>query len=216
MTNKHPWTRCAVFLCIFILLLADAAVAAPRIIGFGPQIRYVGLHRNYSFRVTAVGNHLHYQWWHQEPDSADGHPIPVEEGFYSNTPWLRVTLAQATRDYNGWYWCVVTDGVTGQSVMSPRGQVFVIDVPAIVTQPQDQTVAVGMPVSFKVEVDAHGPVPIRYQWYFNGRPLFGANHPTLNLPFARPARQGEYSCRVRTMGGTNFSSGAILTVTPAN
>lgn len=201
------------FISIVILSLAHAVWGAPQIAAFGPSVRYVGVHGTFSFRVVAYGRNLRYQWWNQEIDAPDGHAIPPSLPFRVNTPRLVVPDVQNTRDYNGWYWCVVTDAVTGQSATSPRGQVFVIDVPTIVQQPESQTVPLGSPVTFSVEVDAHGPVPVRYQWFFNERPLVGANRPMLSIPFARPRRQGFYTCRVKTMGGTVLSGGALLTVT---
>ena len=198
---------------IFVLSLAHAAWAAPQIAAFGPPVRYVGVHGTFSFHVFAYGRNLRYQWWNQEIDAPDGHAIPPSLPFRVNTPLLVVPDVQNTRDYNGWYWCVVTDGVTGQTATSPRGQAIVIDVPAITRQPQSQTVPVGSAATFNVEVDAHGPVPVRYQWFFNERPIVGANRPTLSIAYARPGRQGQYSCRVKTMGGTIFSGGAFLTVT---
>jgi len=203
--------RC--FLSVVILSLAHVGLGAPHIAAFGPSVRYVGVHGTFSFQVVAYGRNLRYQWWNQEIDAPDGHAIPPSLPFRVNTPRLVVPDVQNTRDYNGWYWCVVTDGVTGQSATSPRGQVFVIDVPTIVRQPQSQTVPAGTAVTFGVEVDAHGPVPVRYQWFFNERPLLGANRPTLSIPYARVRRQGQYSCRVKTIGGTIFSGGAFLTVT---
>ena len=201
------------FVSIIVLSLATATSAAPQIAAFGPSVRYVGVHGTFSFRVVAYGRRLQYQWWNQEIDAPDGHAIPSSLPFGVNTPRLVVTDVQNTRDYNGWYWCVVTDGVTGQTATTPRGQVFVIDVPTITRQPQSQTVPVGAAVSFTVEVDAHGPVPVRYQWFFNERPIVGATRPTLSIPFARPRRQGAYTCRVKTIGGTILSGGAFLTVT---
>ena len=204
----------AAFVSIVVLSLAAVSWGAPQIAAFGPPVRYVGVHGTFSFHVVAYGRNLRYQWWNQEIDAPDGHAIPSSLPFHVNTPRLVVPDAQNTRDYNGWYWCVVTDAVTGQTATSPRGQVFVIDVPSITRQPQSQTVPVGAAVSFSVEVDPQGPVPVRYQWFFNERPIIGANRPNLSIAYARPGRQGQYSCRVRTIGGTIFSGGAFLTVTP--
>lgn len=190
--------------------------AAPQIVSFGPTVRYVGIHGTYSFHVTAYGNRLRYQWWNQEIDAAAGHAIPSDLPFGVNTPRLRVTDAQNTRDYNGWYWCVVTDAGTGQSAVSPRGQCVVVDIPQIVQQPQSQSVATGQPVTFNIIADAGAPVPMKYQWFFNERPIYGKKGPTLTIASASARRQGVYKCRVKTIGGTNFSESAFLTVLPAN
>jgi hypothetical protein len=186
--------------------------AAPRILAFGPAVRYVGLHRTYSLHVVAYGGQLAYQWWHQEPDSPQGHAIPVEEGIGSDRPRLVVPNAQATRDYNGWYWCVVSNKVTGETATSPQGQVFVIEPPTIIQNPQSQSVPARSRVSFTVEADPHGPVQQRYQWFFNDKPVPGAISKTFVLLSAGPRRQGLYSCRVKTIGGATLSAGAVLTV----
>lgn len=196
------------------LLLSFPLSAAPQIVGFGPNVRYVGVHGTYSFYVTAYGNRLRYQWWNQEIDAPAGHPIPSDLPFGVNTARLKVTDAQNTRDYNGWYWCVVTDAVTGQSATSPRGQCVVVDLPQIVQQPRSQSVPTGQPVTFNITADAGAPVPLKYQWFFNQRPIFGANQSILTIPSARSRRQGAYQCRVKTIGGTNFSEAAVLTVLP--
>src|ERR1041384_5514189 len=117
---------------LLALLFGFQVQAAPRVIAFGPAVRYVGVHRTYSLHVVASGSHLAYQWWHQEPDSPQGHAIPIEEGIGSNRPQLVVPNAQATRDYNGWYWCVVSNKVTGATATSPQGQVFVVEPPTII------------------------------------------------------------------------------------
>jgi hypothetical protein len=196
----------------FLGLLSTSWAAAPRIVSFGPPLRYVGVHGTYSFHVVARGNRLRYQWWNQESDARAGHAIPPSLPFGVNTPRLRVTDAQNTRDYNGWYWCVVTDGVTGESVTTPRAQCVVVDVPRIVDQPDSRTVAAGESVTFSVVADAGAPVPIKYQWLFNSRPIYGATQPTFTIPRARERREGLYSCRVKTMGGIKFSEVAVLTV----
>jgi hypothetical protein len=200
---------------LLVLISSQSANAAPQVVGFGPAVRYVGVHGTYSFRVAAAGQYLHYQWWNQESDAQVGHAIPAELGFHVNSPRLVVTDAQDTRDYNGWYWCVVTDMRTGETATSPRGQCVVVGPPTFTQQPQSQSVTIGSAVSFSAAVDAHAPVPVRYQWFFNDRPIFGATRPTFSMAYARPARQGGYVCRAKTMGGTNYSSAAYLTVMPA-
>jgi hypothetical protein len=203
------WTLGAILFAMAGILTAQAA---PQIIGFGPPIRYVGVHGTYSFHVVAAGRGLRYHWWNQEIDADDGHAIPPELGFGVLTPRLRVTDAQDTRDYNGFYWCEVTD-VTGQSVFTPQAQCVVVAPPTFTQQPASQTVAVNSPASLTVAVNPHGPVPVRYQWFFNSRPIIGATRPTLSFVRTNVRRQGTYNCRVKTIGGTNYSSTAFLTVT---
>ncbi len=215
--NEGPSTTARLaWACFLGLLLPIHLDAAPQILGFGPAVRYVGVHGTYGFHVFAYGNRLRYQWWNQEIDAPAGHAIPSDLPFGVNTPQLRVTDAQNTRDYNGWYWCVVTDGITGESAVSPRGQCVVVDVPRIVQQPESQTVGLGNPVTFTVVADAGAPVPVKYQWFFNTRPIYGANQSSFTIPRAGAKRQGIYVCRVKTIGGIKLSEIAVLTVQPAN
>ena len=162
--------------------------------------------------VSNESNHLAYQWWHQEPDSATGHPIPVEEGFGSDRPRLVVTEAQLTRDYNGKYWCVVTSEVTGESVQSPKGEVFVVGPPTITQHPESQTVPAGSSVTFSVAADVHGPVVQKFQWFFNEHAMSGKTRSTLELKSVTSRKAGIYSCLVKTIGGMTMSGGAVLTV----
>lgn len=211
--SKFPGAWIGLFI-IFALGALPTSAAAPRITGFGPQVIYVGVHGTYRFRVSASGTKLAYQWWHKEPDSAQGHPIPVEEGFGSDRRRLLVKDAQLTRDYDGTYWCVVTSRITGESVQSPIGEVFVIGPPTVTEDPQNQTVQAGASVTFSVQSDPHGPVTQKYQWYFNERPLAGKTRSTLEIPVATLHKAGLYACRVKTIGGTSMSAGASLIVQP--
>jgi hypothetical protein len=211
--SKSNSSRASVLLVIICtLLITPLAKAAPQIVGFGPDVIYVGEHRTYRFHVNASGSHLSYQWWHQEPDAAQGHPIPVEEGFGSDRRQLVVTEAQLTRDYNGQYWCVVTSTVTGESVQSPKGEVFVVGPPTITEHPQSQTVPAGSSVTFSVAADVHGPVAQKFQWFFNEHAMPGKTRSTLELNGVTSRKAGIYECRVKTIGGMTMSGGAILTV----
>jgi hypothetical protein len=207
--GSRTWVSVVVFCTLSVIPLARAA---PQIIGFGPDVIYVGEHKTYRFHVSASGTHLAYQWWHQEPDAAQGHPIPVEEGFGSDRRRLVVTEAQLTRDYNGKYWCVVTSTLTGESVQSPKGEVFVVGPPTITQHPQSQTVPAGSTVIFSVTADAHAPVAPKFQWFFNEHAMTGKTRATLELNGVTARKAGIYECRVKTIGGMTMSGGAVLTV----
>jgi hypothetical protein len=167
MTDRSLRRAWPIGLCLLGLFLSLPLGAAPRIVAFGPPLRYVGIHKTYSFRVVAYGNRLRYQWWNQESNARVGHAIPPSLPFGVNTPRLRVTDAQNTPDYNGWYWCVVTDGITGESVTTERAQCVVVDVPRIVDQPDSRTVSSGESVTFTVAADAGAPGPIKYKLLLN-------------------------------------------------
>jgi hypothetical protein len=85
-----------------------------------------------------------------------------------------------------------------------------VTLPEITTQPQSQAVLLGADASLSVE--ATGTAPLRYQWYFNGVVLSGANGTGLSFTNAQAANSGEYRVVVSNPGGAVTSQVAILTV----
>ncbi len=82
--------------------------------------------------------------------------------------------------------------------------------PALVAQPQSQTVAGGATVSFGVTV--RGLPPLACQWYFNGLPLNNANASLLTLPNVSIADVGDYRCVITNLYGSATSMVASLVV----
>ena len=88
--------------------------------------------------------------------------------------------------------------------------------PAIVLQPQSQTVAVGAGVSFSVS--ASGTSPLGYQWQCGGTNLAaggrwsGVNSTVLTLSNVQPVDAGSYRIIVTNSSGTATSAVAVLTV----
>jgi hypothetical protein len=189
---------------------ATAQGRSPRIVSFGPRKQYVGRQQSYTLSVDARGNALAYRWWHQEPDSPVGHEIPYGEGFPPDEPVMTVPDAQTNRDYDGWYWCVVTDLSTGRSVRSPKGKVKVLGPPEFIRHPVDRTVRRGGNAQFAVRVAAGGPVPKSYQWFLDDAPIDGATKRTLVLRRVQESDVGFYYCRVTTIGGSTISGAALL------
>jgi hypothetical protein len=86
-----------------------------------------------------------------------------------------------------------------------------VNPPAIVTQPQDQSVVPGGSASFCVS--ASGSAPLSYIWRQNGSPILGATnacYQTNNVPLA--ASGSLFSCLVSNTLGSVTSSVAKLTV----
>jgi hypothetical protein len=83
-------------------------------------------------------------------------------------------------------------------------------VPIIAAQPASQTVTAYSPASFSILAD--GPVPLLYQWAFDGTNLTGATNSTLSFDAALPSEAGTYSVIVGTAPNTTNSSNAVLTV----
>jgi hypothetical protein len=92
-----------------------------------------------------------------------------------------------------------------------RGLDFVPDLrPAILSQPDSQTVTNGSDVSFVVV--AQGRDPLSYQWQKDGTEIMGAVSPVLSLKAVTAADQGTYRVVVTNLYGSTSSASAILTV----
>ena len=78
----------------------------------------------------------------------------------------------------------------------------------ITTQPQSQTMAVGVTSSFTVA--ASGTAPLSYQWQFNGAPVSSATNSLLTLE--RQPLAGNYTVIVTNPLTSVTSSVAVLTV----
>jgi uncharacterized lipoprotein YddW (UPF0748 family) len=82
--------------------------------------------------------------------------------------------------------------------------------PAIVTQPQGQTVLLGGTASF--DVWATGSAPLSYQWRFNGVDIGGATDSTYTRANLQAGDAGDYSVRVTNLYGSVLSAAATLVV----
>jgi poly(3-hydroxybutyrate) depolymerase len=153
-----------------------------------------------SFSVTAAGSGpLSYQW------QRDGADIPG-----ATASWITVP-AVAEADSGATFRAVVRNDAG--SATSEAANLTVNAAPAgpsITTQPADQAVTAGQPVSFTVA--ATGTAPLRYQWQKNGINIAGATAATLAIPAAISADCGaSFSVVVSNV----TSARAQLTVTPA-
>jgi glucose/arabinose dehydrogenase len=87
-------------------------------------------------------------------------------------------------------------------------------VPAIVTQPSNQTVAAGQPATFSVT--ATGTAPLSYQWQKNNVSISGATGASYTIASAQPADAGAYRVIVSNTAGSVTSTAATLTVSAFN
>ncbi|MFO0833778.1 MAG: immunoglobulin domain-containing protein [Phycisphaerales bacterium] len=83
------------------------------------------------------------------------------------------------------------------------------DAPAIITQPQSQTISLGSPVTFSVV--ATGP-SLQYQWYKNNATIGGANASSYTINSVVQNDAGDYFCLVSNSCGGLASNVATLTV----
>jgi hypothetical protein len=95
-------------------------------------------------------------------------------------------------------------------IWRPYVAAFDLGAPAgIVVQPQSIVSARGTPASFSVT--ATSPIPVSYQWLFNGLSLTGAVGPSLSIT-ALPTNSGNYQVVITGAYGSTTSVVATLTV----
>jgi hypothetical protein len=87
-------------------------------------------------------------------------------------------------------------------------------IPIILAQPTSQVVYPSQPVAFSVL--AEGPVPLQYQWTFDGTNLPGATNSALIISNAQPSEAGTYAVTLGTEPNVTVSSNVMLSVVPAN
>jgi hypothetical protein len=83
--------------------------------------------------------------------------------------------------------------------------------PVITTQPQSQTIAAGLPVTFSVT--ANGAALLTYQWRKGGTSIPSATAATYTIAAVQSADAGSYDVVVTNPAGSTPSSAATLTVT---
>ncbi len=84
--------------------------------------------------------------------------------------------------------------------------------PSITSQPADQTISVGQPVTFSVT--ASGTPPLGYQWQRNQVDIAGATSPSYRIGAVTMADDGAlFRCRVSNVQGSTLSREAMLSVT---
>ena len=111
------------------------------------------------------------------------------------------------------YFTVSLSGASWVSLGSPPlATVTILDpVPAITTQPQDLTAAVGYPATFTVM--ATGTAPLSYQWQKGSAAIGGASNASYTVASVQAQDAGAYSVVVSNSYGSVASSNAVLTVT---
>ena len=177
-----------------------AALPQPPNITQHPQSLTVVVTNPATFSVTATGDPpLHYQWYFNTNT-----PVGTDTNYF--------TIASATTNDSGEYFCVVTNNNgTVTSLVATLTVVLPVP-PAISTQPQDFTNVVGFNANFAVT--ATGTAPLRYQWYFNSTPLGTGTNATLSFAITSTNDAGNYFVIVTNLFGAVTSSVATLTVVP--
>jgi hypothetical protein len=113
-----------------------------------------------TFRVTATGTNLTYQWYVDDGGGFD----PVADGgtyFGALTPTLQIF--NSVRTMNGYVYHVVVSGC-GSDVQSADAVLTVNTAPEITLHPNDSTICLGQ--NAVLEADATG-TNVTWQWYVN-------------------------------------------------
>jgi hypothetical protein len=153
-----------------------------------------------TFRVTAVGESLTYQW-----------------RFYgtNNSP---TNIAGATSSsYTITFVGLANVGKYDVRVSNPQGsvtsQVATLSIgiaPTITLAPTNQTGVPGSNVTFFAS--ASGDPPLAFQWRFNGTNIVGATTTSYTITNVQPANAGEYAVSISNHAGVVVSSNAVLFV----
>lgn len=153
---------------------------------------------HFSIAVAANGDGaMAYQW------QKDGTPIPGATS--TGIELVNIQSADA-----GSYTLTATNAAG--SAVSPAIVLTVSStpvVPVFATQPQSQTVNVGLPVTFSVT--ANGTLPIAYQWKKDGVAIADATTAALTIASVQPSSAGTYTVLATNVAGATTSAAATLT-----
>ena len=153
-----------------------------------------------SFSVTATGTALTYQW------RKNGINIGGATAATYTIPSI-LTADGAT-------YTVVISGTCTPPVTSNGSVLTVRELPEVLANPASQTVCVGSPVTFSVNVGV--TTSPTYQWNKNGSPISGATNPTYTIASVATSDAANYSVTVNGICGSPVTSGnAVLTVDTA-
>lgn len=179
---------------------ALTVVYSPPTITQQPQSQTVSLGQTATFTLSATGTlPLTYQW------KRNG----VNIGGATNASYT--TPVTVIGDNGAVFYCIVTNPVGVDSTNNATLTV-VYSPPAVIQQPQSQTVGVGQTATFVVT--ANGTLPLSYQWKKNGVNINGATSSSYTTPVTVLADNGSvFKCVVTNVAGVDSSTGAILTVT---
>jgi hypothetical protein len=173
---------------------ATLIVLVPPSIVAQPQSLAVPEGSSATFSVTAAGTTpLSYQWQFN--------------GTNLNGSLSSYSLSNAHTNKAGNYTVIVTNGAG--AVTSAVATLTVLVPPAIITQPQSQTITQGGSATFTVS--ATGTTPLSYQWQFNGSNLNGSLS-SYSLGNVHTNKAGDYTVIVTNGAGMVTSAVATLTV----
>ena len=165
-------------------------------ISAGPQSQTTNQGQNATFTVTASGTAtLSYQWRFLGVNIAGAtNSIYVRSGVQPNDAGAYSVVVKNSAG----------SAVSGDAILTVRTP------PTILSDPVDQTVNPGVPVSFTVS--ASGAGSLSYQWNFNGNVIAGATNTIYSIASPQQSNAGSYSVIVSNLAGAVQSDAATLTV----
>lgn len=151
-----------------------------------------------TFRVTAYGGGLSYQWY-RGPSGDISTPISGA---------TTATLDTGALAQSGQYWCRVSNSL-GYTDSATQTVSVVASAPVLTVQPQNVTASAGDSVRFSVTATGE---ELSYQWYAGASgntssPISGATDSALTVPAVAGA---SYWCRVSNLKGSADSSAATV------
>ena len=161
-----------------------------------------------SFKVSASGSGLKYQWYYLKPGEKTWNKV-VSNGTAAT---YSVTTEERHDGYK--YKCIVTNNAG--SATSSTVQLSVVSVPKITKQPADASIQEGDAISFSVVCTGSG---LKYQWYYckTGESTWNkvvVGGTSANYTVTTEARHDgyKYRCVVSNSAGEVTSKTAKLTV----
>ena len=162
-----------------------------------------------TFRVTAVGLGLKYQW---QSSTDAGKTWKALSGKTQSS--LKFTVTE--NDLGSRYRCVVSNA--GGTVRSSAARLSLAPPPTIEDQPKDTSAKLGASASFRVQASGSG---LSYQWQYslnngnNWTSWNGKTAATLQVTGKNDNNGCLYRCKVSSRGGSVLSEAARLVVTDA-
>jgi hypothetical protein len=188
---------------------ATLTVRTPPAITTQPTAQTTCTGQSATFTVVATGTSLTYQW--RKGGSA-----------ITGATNASYSINNATTGDAGSY-DVVVSGACSPSVTSNAVALTVNQSPEITTQPTNQTVCVGQPVTFMVEATGQG---LTYQWHKDGVDIAGATSASYSIPSVALSDAAGYDVIVNTTSGCasvtsntaalNVNAAPTITVQPTD
>lgn len=167
-------------------------------------------HANYEVTLVQADNRWDFEKNRNDGDAADLYFLGNKATSYSNI------LSDVSAPNSAWWDGSSSGLVLRNFAAAAPTMTFIVGTndpaPAIVAQPQSQTVVAGMAATFNVS--ASGLPPLSYQWAKDGVSLAGATKASYLIDKTKVSDAGAYSVTVSNQYGTAISAAAMLVVIP--